>query len=513
MGLADICGYFPALDIRSSQDKELEMLGINPPQYMGMSLILSFAAAVLVLLGAGPAIALLGFGLVFGLFLVLPKVEMQKRTAEIESEMPFFLRTAGMLLQIGLPFERALETAAEGALGKEIALIRNEMGKGMGLQRAFSSFAASMPSLVIKRAVSQLISAYEIGSRGEELKEIGNELLYIEQHKLKQYGARSAMFGLIFIMFSAVFPTFFLVYAIIGKFAFGAEISEFQVMVAMLIVFPLVSSATIIVSRTSMPHSSFSNASGFDICLVLPGLLFAAGFLLPQVQLVFLIAGTALGGYFIYKNYKTERKIEEIEEMLPDALFSVSGMPKSTRPERIFETIENGSFGALSEEASKSRRQLAMNVKIDSVLDDMWQRNPSVMLKKTCRMMKQMFHTNALNRLDMLAEDIIRHFQIRRERSQVFALQKYTLILGALLVPLIMGTALGLLESMGGLLDDGSVNESVAFSHSVVPPYLMLYAMIASAAIADAEGKKSLAASYFLGLAAASLLTFHFIGL
>lgn len=520
MGLADACGYFPVLSIKSRQDKELKMLGINPPQYMGMAVLLSLALSflsflVLVLLKVEPAIAfaLLAFALVFGLFLILPRVEIRKKTAEMEAEMPFFLRTAGMLLQIGIPFERALETAAEGTLGKEIAAIRNEMRNGVSLQRAFSSFAASMPSLVIKRAVSQLISAYEIGSRGKEMKEIGDELLYIEQHKLKQYAARSAMFGLIFIMSSAIFPTFFLVYAIIGKFAFGTEISDFQVMLAMLIVFPLVSAATIIVSRASMPHSSFSNASGFDIYLLLPGGLFAAGFLVPQLQLAFLLMGTALGGYFIYKNHKAEKKIEEIEEMLPDALFSVSGMPKSTRPERIFETIENGSFGALSEEASKSRRQLAMNVKLDSVLDDMWQRNPSTMLKKTCMMMKQMFHTNTLNRLDMLAEDIIRHFQIRRERSQVFALQKYTLMLGALLVPLIMNTALSLLESMGGLLDDGSVGEAVAFSQLVVPPYLMLYAMIASAAIADAEGKKSLAVFYFLGLAAVSLLTFHFIGL
>jgi hypothetical protein len=173
--------------------------------------------------------------------------------------------------------------------------------------------------------------------------------------------------------------------------------------------------------------------------------------------------------------------------------------------------LERGEFGELSKEAAKSRRQLAMNLKTDTVLDDLWQRNRSPMLRRACLMMKQMVHTNSLHRMGMLAEDMIRHFQTMRERSQTFALQKYTLMFGALLVPLIMNTALGLLDGMGGVLDDPSVAEAVSFSASVVPPYLVIYAMIASSAIADAEGRRSLAALYFLGMAGLSLVTFYFI--
>jgi hypothetical protein len=154
-----------------------------------------------------------------------------------------------------------------------------------------------------------------------------------------------------------------------------------------------------------------------------------------------------------------------------------------------------------------------MNLRSGAVLDDLWRRNGSRMLRKACVMMEQMLSTSSIDRMGMLAEDMIRHFQMRRERGQLFAMQKYTLLLGSVLVPLIMNSALGLLESMGELMEDASVAEASAFASSIVPPYLILYAIIASSAIADAEGKCSSAALYFMVLAGAGLLTFSFIKL
>ena len=152
-----------------------------------------------------------------------------------------------------------------------------------------------------------------------------------------------------------------------------------------------------------------------------------------------------------------------------------------------------------------------MNLKIDSVLDDLWQRNGSGMLRRVCGMMKQMIHTNSLDSLNVLAEDIVRSFQIKREHSQIFALQKYTLVFGAFLIALILKMTLHLLHDMGGLVEDS--NGIVSFAESIVPPYLVVYSMVSSAAIADAEGKKSSLAIYFLVLAVLSLSTFYFITL
>jgi hypothetical protein len=116
-----------------------------------------------------------------------------------------------------------------------------------------------------------------------------------------------------------------------------------------------------------------------------------------------------------------------------------------------------------------------------------------------------------------------------RERGQMFAMQKYTLMFGAVLIPLIMKMTIGLLGGIGTALGSGDganvafgvggqsggseMAGMVAFSLSIVPPYLVIYSIIASAAISDAEGRRSSCAMYFIGLCAASMLIFHFINL
>ncbi len=519
--IAAFCAYFPRIGLKSRCSKGLVSLGIDPQKYMCMSLFLSgffsmalFFVLVVVRFGMAFPLALLCFALCFAFFLLLPSMELRKRSAEVEAEMPFFLRSVGMLLDMRIPFQRALGIASddEGTLQQEMRSVMDEVERGMGVHRAFASFALSMNSFAVKRAISQLITAYEIGSSGMEMRKIGDELLSLEQHRLKEYSARSAMFGLFFIISSAILPTFFLVYAIAGRLATGQEITCSQIALALLVLFPLTSILILLLSKSTMPHSALSGPSGFDTRLLLPGLIFASGFLfLPQLQAATSAMGILLGAYFIFSNYKTERKIEEIENRLPDALFSVSGLPKSTRPERIFEMIENGGHGALSEEAGKSRSQLGMNLKVNSVLDDLWQRNSSPILRRVCRMMKQMISTNSLDSLNTLAEDIIRSFQIKRERSQIFALQKYTLVFGAFLIALILKMTLHLFQDMGNLAEDSK--DIVSFAASVVPPYLVIYSTVSAAAIADAEGKKSSLAIYFLVLAALGLGTFYFINL
>jgi len=512
--MISIWRYFPAIKLESSTRKDLKAMGIDPYRYMGMSLILSFVFSLPVLVFFG-VYALLAFAVFFGFFLFCPRMEMDKRAAEIESELPFFLRSLGMLIEMGIPFQKALVIAAKGhgILQEEIRRITEDTENGMSLQRAFSSLGRYR-SLNIKRAVSQVISAYEVGSSGREMKRIGDELLSIQKHRLKEYSAKSAMIGLLLIISAAVMPTFFLVYAVAGRFAFGTSISNEQIAFAMLVLFPLISVFILLMSKSIMPRSAFSGKRNFDPGLVAPGAIFVLGFLaFPGLWIAFMLIGTATAGFLIYRNYETEKKTESIEEHLPDALFSVSGMPKSAKPEDIFRIIEKGGYGALSEEAGKSGRQIEKNVGIGPVIEDLWKRNPSMMLKRACVMLEEMVHTNSLGKLSMLAEDIISAFQIKREQAQLFSLQKYTLIFGGFLVPLILKVTIYLLENMSGLLEESAVSDAVAFSASVIPPYLIIYSTIASVAIAEAEGKRSSAPVYLLALSAASLLTFSFISL
>lgn len=505
--------YFPSIAIGSSAEKELKVLGVEPGRYMAMALVLSvvigIASFVVVLLFRLPVFAgLLGFAISFLFFLMVPKMELKKRASEISSSMPFFLRAVGMLLEMGLPFRKALEAAAygEGVLQHEMAAVLRQMDDGMPLQKALSGLALSFGSLSMKRAVSQMITSYETGGSGRQMGKIGDELLSLEQHKLKEHASKSALFGLMFVMSSAILPTFFMVYTIAG----GSAVEKMEMAVAMLIVFPSIGVLLLLLSKSMMPRSAFPG-SGPGVEMLLLAVVFVAGFVIfPELQVLLLVAGGAGGLLMAWKSYEAEKKLEEIESSLPDALFCAAGMPRSARPERVLALIEEGDFGALSEEAAKSRRQMEMNVGAGAVLEDMAARNRSTMLERACRMLLQMVETNSLDRLNSLAEDMINAFQERRERSQLLSMQKYTLILGALLMPLIMKMALDLLGQMGSLLGEHAA-QTAAICASLVPPYVVIYGVISAMAISDAEGKGSSLAIYSIGLSTVGLLAFHFI--
>jgi hypothetical protein len=233
------------------------------------------------------------------------------------------------------------------------------------------------------------------------------------------------------------------------------------------------------------------------------------GILLPEWVLVFLIAGSIAGILIIARTYPREKSREEMEASIPDAIFSIGTIPKSARAEDIFKTIRRGNYGTLSKEAEKSERQLQMNVRSEIVLDDLWKRNKSQMLRRTSIMLRKMIETNSLDKMGLLADDMIVAAEIQRERARMFSMQKYTLILGAILMPLIMRMMLGLLDGMAGLAE----GPGMEFSAGIISSYIIIYAGITSTAISGFEGKNSAAAIYLIILTVVGLSVFHFLTL
>lgn len=522
-------GHFPSIGLKSGMLRPLRVVapGADAGQYLAFAISVSlalgaaaFAAALLFLVSPSNAYisaiaALACFAASFFFVMGLPGMEMRMRAAAIEAEMPLALRTMGMLLDMRVPFVNAVEIVSEGegGLSEEMGRVALEIRGGVTVHRAFSRFAQSYDSFPIKRAVAQLLSAYEVGGSGQEIKRIGDELMAIEQHKLKQHASKSAIFGLLFIVSAAVLPTFFLIYSVLGRFAFDARVSEGGIATGMLFLFPMISVLVLLMSRSTMPASPFRKSGGLELAMALPAGVFLGSVLfVPQGLAAFGIAGgTAIAALFTYRSYRRDRRTEELERFLPDGLFSVSGLPKSTGMERVFGIIEGGGYGALSEEAGKSRKQIQGNLGTDAVLEDLALRNDSRMLGRAAMMLRHVFRTNSFDRLNGLAEDMLKSFEIMRERAQMASLQKYTLLFGALLIPLILKTTLNLLSDMGGFFGDGGVPGLVAFSFSLMPAYLVIYSVISSSYIGDMEGRKSGAMGYFLMMAAAGLSAFYLI--
>jgi len=522
-------GFFPEIEIESKALKALKKLypEVNEYKYLGAAAIISFVFAFITLLvftiaGMEVETALIStlavLLVLLGFLLALPSFELKKKINVMEAEMPFALRTVGMLRNMKIPFVKCLGMAAEeeGEISREFRAIVNDVGTGITLEKSFSRFATTFSSYPIKRAISQILSAYEVGSSGTEMRRIGDELLAVQQHEIKEHSSKSAIFGMLYIMTSAILPTFFIVYVLLGNFGIGGEgLGKEAIAIALLLIFPLMGVLLLVVSKASVPYSPLaSKRSVIDVGVILPAMVFIVSFLIEND--IMRISGLAIGAaamlWIVYNNYKKEKRIEELEQYLPDALFSVSALPKSTKMEKIFETIENGGYGALSEEASKAKRQLKMNVKVDIVLDDLWKRNESPALKKVCTMLKHAYNTNSLDQLHFIAEDLLKNFEIKRERANLMSMQKYTILFGGFIIPMILKIAMSLIGNLIQFFAEApNATDIVLYVIGLIPAYLVVYSLISSFYIADIEGRKSKAALYFLMLVAVSLAVFNFI--
>jgi len=516
---------FPEVDIKSKLSKKLLVIypEADERRYIGACLIISlilsillFILSLLLLEEMSLLIFPVSFLLFFLFLLALPTFELSRRSKIIEVEMPFMLRTVGMLINMKIPFTKALAIVSEenNEIGKEMRRIVRDVNSGVTIEKAFARFAVSFDSQPVKRAISQLLSAYEIGGAGNEMKRIGDELLAMQQHSLKEHASKSAIFGMLFIMTVAILPTFFLVYVLLGKFGVGGAISEFGIAITLLLVFPAISVFLLLLSKASVPHSPFSQGqSVLDVTVAAPAFLFLFAFLFLEgdLRLFIVVIATAMMLFVVYKSYIKEKRTEEIEQYLPDALFTISALPKSAKMEKIFETIENGGYGALSEEAGKSKRQLLMNVRTDVVLEDLWKRNDSQALKRASTMLKHVFDTNAFSQMHSIAEDLLKNFEIKRERASLMSMQKYTILFGGILIPIILKMALSLISGMVEFFGDPTAPQLISYTVSIIPAYLVMYSLISAFYVADIEGRKSRVAIYFLLLAVVSILLFTFL--
>lgn len=526
--LVELSESLPGIGLESRMLDSLAKLYPNADRgkYISASILISFLPAFLCMLfpaffQADVFFVLVSFLaawlLALGFFLALPSFEVRRRTKLMEAEMPFVLRTIGMLRNMKISFVKCLQMAAdeETEISSELKAIVRDINMGMTLDKSLARFSSLFSSYTIKRALSQILSAYEVGSSGIEMRRIGDELLAVQQHELKESASKNAIFGMLFIMTAAVLPTFFLIYVLLGGYGVGGILDRFAIFLAMLLVFPTVSALILLVSKATVPYSPLMpKTSVLDSGVLAGALLFIVSFMIENdtARLVAAAGAITLILLRIYDNHKKERRTEEIEQYLPDAVFSVVALPKSAKMEKIFDMIAQGDYKALSEEALTAKRQLAGNISVDRVLEDLWKRNNSPALRKVCIMLKHAYDTNSLDQLHSIAEDLLKNLEIKRERAALMSMQKYTIMFGAFIIPFILKIAISLVNSLAGFFAAGgaAVTDLLSYILSLIPAYLVIYALISSFYIADIEGKKSRSAVYFLLLSTVSILIFMF---
>lgn len=565
--LDELSESFPEFGFFSHSEKKrlretFILAGMNsrPEKYLSFSLVLSVSLAILSLLflllsfqfELSLAFSLLLFALIYLFMSKLPGVLAKRRGSAIEADLPMVLRSMAAELGMGISFEKALaHTAASNyAISTELRKAVQEADSGSSTPHALLGVCARVDSLMVKRAVQQMIESYKHGSKGEGLKHLADELIERQKASSREHNARVAFLGLLFIALSCVVPALFLAYVTVGSAFLSAQFSASDIWLIFQFGFPAANGLLLLVIYERTPkmmekrkESIFSSKQARLADRVLTKKGFRLGFrkamaysvsFAAACSLVLLLLSSLLSFptwfsllplivplllYFL-ATYLVEKRASDIESRLPDALLQASSFPKGTPTDMIIRSIADSNYGPLSEEFAIANRQIVSGADIQSSLRSMANENDSLLLSRACELLSQAYASGGdmHKALKETAEDMFSIFSIVRERESALALQKYTLLFGgALLVPLVLGAIAGMVSSLNSpgldLLSSLSAHERaelLAASISAAQAYLVAYSLLASLFIAQLGGSWRGFAPYLAWMAPVSLAVYSF---
>ncbi|MCX6773436.1 MAG: type II secretion system F family protein [Candidatus Micrarchaeota archaeon] len=496
---------FPLLNIESGKtQKTFYSLGLNSnaKKYNTFSIIAGLFVLALMYGITGSAAMSVIFGIGIMLFLYyLPNIEKTKAENEMESELPLFLRDLGALINMGIPFVSSVSmlSVRKGTFNKEMGRVMKEVSKGASLISALAYLGSRIENTNVKRAIAQIISAYEQGGNGNELKRMGNDLLNAQRHKLKEYAAKSSIFSIFFIMTAVIAPTFYLIISIISPILFATETNMLQLTMVMMVIFPSISYLILAVGRMSMPSIAFRTKEALP-----KGLLFsiplAFVFLLPidiEYKLI-ILAMIFIASFLLFiKKYLEEIKISKVEANLPNALLLISSLPKGTHFNKVIERLAFSDLEGIREEFKKAYNQLKANLSPETVIKDIVERNKSPMLSKVMETMEYIYKAggNVNERISEMTEDLLLFHDIKREQGSIMAIQKYSTMLGIILIPIVLSMAIQITGKMSGVMEKQL--DLTFIIQGIIPAYLIINSGIISDFCSSLDVDKSKEMIYF----------------
>jgi Flp pilus assembly protein TadB len=506
----------PPLDANVSKTrKTFFCLGIaaDARRYLTFTVLSGILAAIMMfILSWNISIAAVVGLAALAFFHFLPGLERGRMESEMEAELPLFLRDLGALINMGIPFLSALSMLSQrrGTLNREIGKAVKEILKGASPASALADLGSRAERAGVKRAMAQIIGAYEQGGGGSELKRMGNDLMNEQRHRLREYAAKSSIYAIFFIMVAVIGPTFYMISGIVGPVLYGKGQPDSAMGPIMLVLFPAISYLVLLMGRMAMPRTSFSQKGQVPkgilisipvaLVLILPIEMWLKAIVLAAV----LVAAISL----FVKRYVEDAKLGKLESNLPNALLLISSLPRGTTFQKVVERLANSDLEGVREEFRKTLNQLRANISPESAIRDMVERNRSPLLAKVMETMDHVYRAggNVNERITEMADDLLLFQESRREQNSMMAMQKYSVILGMLIMPLVLAMAMGIAGKMGGIID---VEINIGqLAEGLILAYLAINAGIISDFCASLESDRSRELVYFSALSVAGIAIF-----
>lgn len=249
--LHDFSKYFPSYNYPLLERELCQAgIGISGREWfsfgVGSALIASIFAALggfALLFNAGISLALIPIclALTSGIILIYPAYRRKKRAEELEGELLIAIREIITELGMGMPFENMVGRMAGGKFGvlsEEFGRIGREIENGATVKEALERFGARNSSEYAIRLSQQLSLIYLAGSGPEPLLRLADEIANSQRNKSTEFEGKMAIFGLLFIAISCIIPSLFAAYLIVGSSFMALSISESEIYLAYLLLFP-----------------------------------------------------------------------------------------------------------------------------------------------------------------------------------------------------------------------------------------------------------------------------------
>lgn len=459
----------PSSGIATGSEKYIKFISKNADigKYMTLVLISSLIISLLTFFSGWPLyLSFLTFAITAYILNALPKYEYKTRLKEMELELPFYLKNLSVLFNMNVSFEKALLLAAQGTFSKMIINSANENN----IPLALTNFCSKLDSIILKRGIYQIISLYETGD-ARNLEKTADDILQLQKHEFIIGAGKASIFGLIYTSFSTITPTMLLIYASLSTII-GYSVDQFTISTAMLILIPGIDLFLLLMLCASVPRF-FSKNQIFDLrMIILSIIVLTVGVTFDAYLIPLLIILIFYYSLKIYQEYKIESKIKEIEEALPDAFFALSGLPKGSSIESYLKAMLNSGSKSLRSEVSVWIEKYKTNIPLEKSIVLFNKQYSSPIIDRFCFLLLNTINTSSFERTSELATDMLGFFEINRERAQLFSVQRYTLIMGAVAIPVIINLSLKLISG----LNFNDIN----LAKNLIIGYLVLYSVISS---------------------------------
>lgn len=452
-------------------------------------LIFSFLFLSDIFLSVGCTLILFSLLLLFGFR--LPPIFANQYAKKIESDLPVVLRAISLHLKINLPFEKAIEHAANSnyassRLWKECLLL---IMSGKSVPSSLSQIASETNSLTFSRALHQLSIIYGEGVAPDTLDSMADEITSQQLSSTRLQSSRIAIIGLFFVSTSCLLPAFFLILNVAASPLLGLPSSPFSVWLFYLLALPLLNLIVLFLMLSLSPTFSSSQKSKslskdadelmakahipkfgtsrlflLSLFLGLFGIIFFSligfGSLSFLLSLALASIPWAIRAYF---EANAHSQLSSLESELPNILLAGSSSNRFVL-ETMLEHASNCPSISLSEQSSAVLRQIRAGANPQKVLAQWAERTPSIMLSRALSLFIIGYQTGGKlqKALSTSAQDLLSSFSLVRERANLLSIQNYTLIAaGALLVPAILSISLSFSTQIAQMQTGYSLSENI----------------------------------------------------